>query len=96
MSPGSRAWDESHSRILLAQALTFTRFGNGTKNKFAIEVTNPGRDGGRKDPGRKWRKNEDAALTGVRAYSTGLRRPPSFSNHEFFHDAGTMKDNKFV
>ncbi len=22
-------------------------------------------------------------MTGVRAYSTGLRRPPSFSNHEF-------------
>jgi hypothetical protein len=28
MSPGSRTWDDSHSRILLAQALTFTRFGN--------------------------------------------------------------------
>ena len=41
-SPGSRAWDESHSRILLAHAQSFTRFGNGAKKKLAIEVTNPG------------------------------------------------------
>ncbi len=42
MSPGSRAWDESHSRILLTQAQSFTRFGDGAKKQFAIEVTNPG------------------------------------------------------
>ena len=61
MSPGSRAWDESHSRILLAQALRCTRFGNGAKKKFAIMVTNPGRDGGRKELKKKPRQNEDDA-----------------------------------
>ncbi len=45
--PGSRACDETHSRTLLAQALrlAFTRFSNGTKSKFAIEMANPERDG---------------------------------------------------
>ena len=42
MPPGSRAWDESHSRFLLAQAQRFTRFGNGAKKTFANKVTNPG------------------------------------------------------
>ena len=61
MSPGSRAWDESHSRFLLAQAQRFTRFGNGAKKKFANEVTNPGRDRGRKELRKKPRQNEDDA-----------------------------------
>jgi hypothetical protein len=31
MPPGSRAWDESYSCNLLAQALSSARFGNGAK-----------------------------------------------------------------
>ena len=38
-----------------------TRFGNGAKKKFAIMVTNPGRDGGRKELKKKPRQNEDDA-----------------------------------
>jgi hypothetical protein len=60
MSPGSRSWDESHSRDLLVQALR-SRVGNGAKKKFAIEVTNPGRDRGRKELRKKPRQNEDDA-----------------------------------
>ena len=59
VSPGSRSWDQSHSRNLLAQALRSPRFGNGAKKKFAIEVTNPGRDRGRKELRKKPRQNED-------------------------------------
>jgi hypothetical protein len=33
MPPGSGAWDESHSRILLAQALSCVRFGDGAEKK---------------------------------------------------------------
>ena len=35
-------WDDSPGRLLIAQALTFTRFGNGAKKSLANEVTNPG------------------------------------------------------
>jgi hypothetical protein len=77
MPPGSRAWDESHSRpqALLAQAQNFTRFGNGAKKKLAIEVTNPGAMAAEKTHKNKPRQNEDrdwkhAACQRARSEST--------------------------
>ena len=84
MSPGSRAWDESHSRILLAQALRTTRFGDGAKKKVRKPETKPGRDGGAKALRTEPKKYEDDARPDREPNGTGLRGPPSFSNHEFF------------
>ena len=44
--------------LLLAQAQSYTRFGNGAKKSFANEVTNPG-TWRQKIPRKKPRQDED-------------------------------------
>jgi len=68
--------------LLLAQAQSYTRFGNGAKKSFANELTNPG----------AWRQkktqedteaDEDAEYRHCEPHSTGLRRPPRFQTMRF-------------
>ena len=47
--------------LLLAQAQSYTRFGNGAKKSFANEVTNPG-TWRQKIPRKTPRQDEDAEL----------------------------------
>ena len=48
--------------LLLAQAQSYTRFGNGAKKSFANEVTNPGA-WRQKIPRKTPRQDEDVELT---------------------------------
>ena len=50
--------------LLLAQAQSYTRFGNGAKKSFANEVTNPG-TWRQKIPRKTPRQDEDAELTEI-------------------------------
>jgi len=72
--------------LLLAQAQSYTRFGNGAKKSFANEVTNPG-TWRQKIPRKTPRQDEDAELTeSCEPHSTGLRRPPRFQTRVFLSD----------
>jgi hypothetical protein len=68
MSPGSREFDKSHNRILLAKALRTTRrFGNGAEKVRKITVTKlnqAGRDGGTKKKARKKAEPDDPQQNG--------------------------------
>ena len=51
------------------------------EDKVRNPVTKPGRDGGAKALRKKPKKYEDDARPDREPNGTGLRRPPSFSNH---------------
>ncbi len=75
----------------LAQAQSYTRFGNGAKKSFAKRGDQP-RSVAAENTQEDTEADEDAEYRHCEPHSTGLRRPPRFPTMSFFSKQGVTRN----